>query len=60
MSKAEFLKDPEAPIEPCPNCDGDGYFEVVTPQENHVIGTQEIFEEIECPNCNGKGIYETL
>ena len=40
----------------CPDCGGDGYFEIVVPQENHIVGTQEIFEKEECQKCTGKGV----
>ena len=40
----------------CPDCDGDGFFEIVVPQDNYITGTQEIFEKEECPKCNGKGV----
>ena len=42
----------------CPECGGDGYFELVVPQDNYIIGTQEIFEKEECQKCKGKGVID--
>jgi|TARA_Y100000310_G_C20671871_1_gene810746 DnaJ-class molecular chaperone len=59
MSKSEFLKDPDSPIEVCPDCDGDGFFEIDV-SYNTPYGVKELYESESCPNCEGKGMYETL